>query len=54
MSGPLLIAGGSILVVMGLVHGLVSLADVFRPAQFAPAISSAVATACFAAAWWSR
>lgn len=36
MSGLLLIAGGLIFLGMGLVHGLVSAADVIRPSQFAP------------------
>jgi len=40
MASALVIAGGSIFVLMGLVHGLVSLADVFRPSQFAPADDS--------------
>lgn len=32
----LLIIGGSIFVSMGVVHGLLSVVDVFRPTQFAP------------------
>lgn len=37
MSGHLLIIGGLLFAGMGLVHGLASLADVFRPTQFTPA-----------------
>jgi hypothetical protein len=36
MSSQLLIIGGSIFVGMGVVHGLLSVVDVFKPTQFAP------------------
>lgn len=36
MAGQLLIIGGSLFVLMGIVHGSVSFDDVFRPAQFTP------------------
>jgi hypothetical protein len=44
MSSLLLIVGGLTFVGMGLVHGLVSVADVFRPTQFAP-VDDSVRTA---------
>jgi len=36
MVGPMLILGGFIFVIMGVVHGLLSVIDVFRPTQFTP------------------
>ncbi|MBM4243733.1 MAG: hypothetical protein FJ148_07955 [Deltaproteobacteria bacterium] len=36
MDKPALIIGGLIFVVMGIVHGVLAVADVFRPTQFAP------------------
>jgi hypothetical protein len=36
MADQLLILGGSLFALMGIVHGSVSFADVFRPAQFTP------------------
>jgi len=36
MVGPMLIFGGFIFVIMGVVHGLLSVIDVFRPTQFTP------------------
>jgi len=36
MVGHALIIGGLIFVVMGVVHGLLAVIDVFRPTQFAP------------------
>ncbi len=36
MVSQLFVLGGLVFIVMGLVHGLVSVIDVFRPTQFAP------------------